>query len=310
MSDYIGNSKLIYHADRLKKGKQKPITAELFLTNFCNHRCGYCRFHHGSGYIHYDDFVLYVDKLQKIGVEGFILTGGGEPILSPDFDKIVNHLEEKGLPYGINTNFSRFVKFKPKYLKVSIDGSSAKQYSEFRVVNEKNYYDVINNIKAYRKWQNDEGHGTTLGIQSLAYDADHVYKFFEAHKNLDIDYMVFRPLESVHFKYENAKEIREAILECKERDQRVMMNYKWNLLERSFDDCFAGWSVMTVNWNGDVQYCCHKSHEVVGHVLDDDILEKKLNYKTDMKTCEVPCRLSGPNVFMENMDRGEHKEFV
>ena len=42
-------------------------------------------------------------------------------------------------------------------------------------------------------------------------------------------------------------------------------------------------------------YCCHKPYEVVGHVLDPDILEKKESFRTNMAACDVPCRMTAPN---------------
>lgn len=297
--------------DRVQ-GDQKPITAELFLTNFCNHRCGYCRFHHGKGYIDYDSFVKYANQLLNLGVQGFILTGGGEPILNPDFDRITEWLEKNGIEYGINTNFSKYKQIKPKYLKVSIDATSAEQYEEFRGVKPDKYYEMINHIKEYRAWQKVSGHDTTLGIQSLVMDEGHAEKFYLAHRDLDVDYMVFRPVESVaqFYNAQKAKNIMKEIEQLHQIDERVMMNYKWEMLTNTFKECFAAWSVITVNWNGMVQYCCHKPHEVVGHILDPDILEKKKRYRTNMKTCESPCRLSGSNAFMESINVGGHNAFV
>lgn len=308
---YISSSKLIHHMDRVL-GDQRPITAEMFLTNFCNHRCGYCRFHHGKGFMTFDDFVRYAEKLIDIGVKGFILSGGGEPILNPDFDKITAWLEANDLEYGINTNFSKLKKIKPRYLKVSIDATSPEQYQEFRGVNPNKFDQMLGNIRDYREWQRSEGHDTTLGIQSLVMDEGHATKFYEAHKGLDIDYMVFRPMESVGPAYSPSKfkSLYNEIKELTKLDDRVMMNYKWDMMTKQFESCFASWSVMTVNWNGAVQYCCHKPQEVVGHIMEPNILEKKMKYKTNMKTCETPCRLSGSNGFLETVQGGQHNVFV
>lgn len=308
---YISSSKLIHHMDRVQ-GDQKPITAELFLTNFCNHRCGYCRFHHGKGYIDYESFVKYAERLLELGVKGFILTGGGEPVLNPDFDKITGWLEAHDLEYGINTNFSKLKKIRPKYLKVSIDATTPGQYEEFRGVKPHKYHEMIQNIRDFREWQRELGLDITLGIQSLVMDEGHAEKFYMAHRDLDIDYMVFRPVESVarFYSAEKSKQIINEIEQLRQFDDRVMMNYKWDMLTKQFEHCFAAWTVLTVNWNGMVQYCCHKPNEVVGHILDPDILEKKQRYKTNMKTCESPCRLSGSNAFLESIQTGGHHAFV
>ena len=82
--------------------------------------------------MNYDDFVKYVQILLNLGVKGIILTGGGEPTLNPDFDKIAAYLEENKIPYGINTNFNVLKKIAPKYLKISLDASNADEYAEVR----------------------------------------------------------------------------------------------------------------------------------------------------------------------------------
>lgn len=46
----------------------------------------------------------------------------------------------------------------------------------------------------------------------------------------------------------------------------------------------------------------HKPYEVVGHVLDPDILEKKESFRTNMAACDVPCRMTAPNIFMEQVE--------
>jgi MoaA/NifB/PqqE/SkfB family radical SAM enzyme len=308
---YITENKLLHYLDRVK-GDNRPVTAELFLTNFCNHRCGYCRFHHGKGYIDFEHFKQYAERLLELGVQGFILTGGGEPILNPDFDKITGWLEENNLEYGINTNFSKLKRIKPIYLKVSIDATTPEQYEEFRGVKPHKYLEMIDNVKEYRKWQKQEGHNTTLGIQTLVMDEGHAANFYLAHRDLDVDYMVFRPMESRKAAYDpdKARKIRREINNLSKVDKRVLVNYKWDMLTRRFETCFAAWSVLTINWNGEVQYCCHKPQEVVGHIMDRDILKKKQEFKTNMRTCENPCRLSGSNAFLEAYEEEGHNAFV
>ena len=62
--------------------------------------------------------------------------------------------------------------------------------------------------------------------------------------------------------------------------------------------CFAAWAQIALNERGEVMYCCHKPYQVVGHILDEDILEKKAATLTDMRTCDIPCRLTAPNSFI------------
>lgn len=314
MNNNIIANKLIYHLDRVV-GDQKPITAEIFLTNYCNNRCVYCRYRHQVGeYMNFNNFVEYANRLLALGVQGFILTGGGEPTVNPDFDKITAWLEKKGIPYGINTNFNILKKIKPKYLKISIDAINADDYSSKRGVKRQIYYRVLKNIDEYIKWRNEHSAGTAIGIQLVVSRIDEIKQFYEAHKGLDVNYISIRPVESEAGLFYNGEDISQYIKilqELKENDSRVVVNYKWHMINDSFTKCWANWSVIALDHNGNVLYCCQKPQDVVGHIMDADILEKKRAYRTNMSTCEIPCRLSGANKFLEQIARGgTDSEFI
>ena len=292
---------------------KKPITADIFLTNFCNNKCQYCVYDRWGlkdeqRYMNYDDFVKYVQILLNLGVKGIILTGGGEPTLNPDFDKIAAYLEENKIPYGINTNFNVPKKIAPKYLKVSLDASNANEYAEVRGVDA--YDKVIENIKMYRAWQKENNVKTSLGVQCIARSPQHVNRFYNSVKNLDVDYIVFRPVESIAGKtYSSYKRDLNRIytinnlIGLQDVDKRVAVNYKFRCVHFKPKECYANFAQIAIDEQGNVMYCCHKPYEIVGHIRDADILSKKEKYRTDMSKCDIPCRLSGCNRYLKNMER-------
>ena len=94
MEKNITGEKMLSHIDRIV-GEKKPITADIFLTNYCNNRCPYCTYGRweldtGARAMRYEDFITYAKRLAAMGVQGFILTGGGEPTINPDFEKIAD----------------------------------------------------------------------------------------------------------------------------------------------------------------------------------------------------------------------------
>lgn len=85
----ITGDKMLSHIDRIV-GDNRPITADVFLTNYCNNSCPYCTYRRwnledGAYSMGYDEFVLYAERLLSFGVQGIILTGGGEPTGLPRF---------------------------------------------------------------------------------------------------------------------------------------------------------------------------------------------------------------------------------
>ena len=306
----ITGTKMLHHIDRVFNDN-RPITADIFLNNYCNNNCPYCTYRRweldpGSRYMSYDDFVRYADRLIELGVLGFILTGGGEPTISKDFDKIVEWLDNNDIHYGINTNFNIYKQFNPDYLKVSLDAWDDDSYIDNRGVDK--YEDVLLNIREFAHYKSDK---TKLGIQMLAKSVQAVYKFYEANKHLPVDYISIRPMESTCGSYyknllddqEDLKpeNIITAIEQLASLDSRVVLNYKWKLLDTQQDRCTAQWAQIAINELGEVMYCCHKPYEIVGHILDDDTLQKKAEAYTNMQMCDIPCRMTGPNLEVHNL---------
>lgn len=301
MQNVITGNKIFSHLDRLET--HRPITADVFLNNYCNNACPYCtyrrwEFENGARSMAYADFVRYATRLIELGVQGIILTGGGEPTISMDFNPIVRWLESRGIPYGINTNFNDMVYCSPRYLKVSLDAWDEDTYEMCRGV--RAYQQVRDNIITFAE---DKPDGTNIGIQLLATSSSSVYNFWLANRDLPVDYIVIRPVESTHGSYYQQDldtefkpiEIIKAIQDIQKQDTRVVANYKWRLLYREFDECIGQWSQIALNEIGEVMYCCHKPYQIVGHIMDEDILEKKSKAVTDMKMCDIPCRLAGVN---------------
>ena len=304
----ITGDKMFAHIDRVF-GEHKPITADVFLTNYCNNKCPYCTYNRwglsSSAYsMKFDDFMKYTRRLIDLGVEGIILTGGGEPSVAKDFEEITNWLDTEQIKYGINTNFNKFFYCMPEYLKVSLDAWDEDSYLKKRGV--RAYSDVRANIIKFSKIKSEK---TRLGIQLLAQSVEEVYSFYNGNKDLPVDYISIRPVESTGGLYyrmpgysiHKPENIVQAIKELQTLDSRVVLNYKWDLISCRQSECIAQWAQIAVNERGEVMYCCHKPYEIVGHILDKDILSKKEKYVTDMSKCDVPCRMTGPNYEVNRM---------
>ena len=281
-------------------GDHRPITADVFLNNYCNNDCKYCaykrwEFDDGARSMSLHDFQKYAARLRDLGVLGIILSGGGEPTIAKDFDKIVKWLDDNGYHWGINTNFNRYFVGKPDYLKVSLDAYDSDSYILGRGVDA--YQKVRDNIIKFAENRDPK---TRLGIQLLARSQEQVNRFYAANKDLPVDYISIRPVESTNGRYYiesdvDYTKIIDLIKTLRETDDRVVLNYKWDMIGVRESSCIAQWSQIAVNEIGEVMYCCHKPYQIVGHIMDDNILEKKRNAATNMMMCDIPCRLTAPN---------------
>ena len=309
---------MLAHIDRIL-GDQRPITADIFLNNYCNNDCAYCtykrwEFDDGARYMPFDKFKQYALRLKELGVLGFIFSGGGEPSISKDFNKIIKWMDKCSYKWGINTNFVRYFDGRPQYLKVSLDAWDSQSYIDKRGIDA--YDTVCDNIRRFALKKENQ---TQLGIQLIAMSIHDVFRFYEANRDLPVNYIVIRPVESTDGSYykdyrtndEEPESIIEAVNEIAKDDERVVLNYKWNMLTERQDTCTAQWSQIAVNELGEVMYCCHKPFQIVGHIMDDDILEKKRIAQTNMKLCDVPCRLTAPNHLVSTIQKVQvNAEFI
>ena len=314
----INGSKLMFHPGRVA-GDHRPITADIFLNNYCNNKCPYCVYRRweldeGAYAMTAEDFKRYATRLQELGVLGFILTGGGEPMITPEFEQITAWLEENHIHYGINTNFNVLKLCAPDYLKVSLDGWDEDSYEACRGV--RAYQKVRQNIIEYDAWRKKNAPFTSLGVQKVITRFEEIMPFYEANKDLPFDYMALRPVESTSGSYYATSDAKEDAQKCikliqalQQQDSRVVMNFKWQMLNDRCDECLAHWAQIAVNERGKIMYCCHKPYQLVGHVMDEDIMAKHAAAHTDKKTCDVPCRLTAPNAYLKALAAGTKDPF-
>lgn len=302
----IRGNKLENFADRVVLDN-KPITADVFLTDFCNNKCEYCRYSNSTGgYMSYVDFKTCLSALKKNGVVGVILTGGGEPTINPDFDKITTLLSQTKTPFGINTNLNKSIPAGANFVKVSLDCGNAETYKKIRRVD--SFEKVIDNLKYLIDDNTKKGNPTQIGLQCITNTVQQTLDFYQFFKNFDVLYLQFRPIES-KFCDKDYSDILKLLNDLKSEDSRVLVSPKYKLMKR-FDKCFANWSVLTVKHNLDVIYCCHKPDEVVAKITDNNLLEKLKTHETKMCDCEIPCRLSAANNFLMNFEEEKDLFFV
>jgi MoaA/NifB/PqqE/SkfB family radical SAM enzyme len=264
--------------------------------------------------ISYLDFVKYANRLKEIGVKGIILEGGGEPTICPDFEKMTQYLDCISIPYIILTNFNEYREVKPEVLRVSLDAWSEDTYKAKRGVSR--YNKVRDNIIRYAKWRDEHSPDTEIGIQLVTCDTSEILPFYEGNKDLPVDYITIKPYESTNCTFYDGKDDaiaeQNAIIKAlSEKDSRIVYNYKWRDLNHRFSECYAHANQIGLRWDGAVMCCCHRPYDVLGNIMDEDILVKNRQTRFDMSKCDVPCRLTGPNTLLENLNRGcKNQNFI
>jgi MoaA/NifB/PqqE/SkfB family radical SAM enzyme len=98
----------------MDNGQIKPVHVQLNPTNICNLDCGFC-----SCASRKKDISLPLQSIEEtmigyrhLGCEAVTITGGGEPLLHSDINKIVQHIRYLGIKIGLVTNGTKFNKLK------------------------------------------------------------------------------------------------------------------------------------------------------------------------------------------------------
>lgn len=180
----VGLEKLFIHAYKIEaltraQGQADstyPVSVELSLTNRCNLKCIYC----SDGELRsrqgiresLDKKTLFrlFDDLKKGGTKGIVLEGGGEPTIHPDFQEIVEYLDEIQLATGLITNGTRRIApeilKKLEWIRVSLDASTPTEYEALKKVD--CFEDVLANVYSYAQYCPTVGIGYVVTNENVS----------------------------------------------------------------------------------------------------------------------------------------------
>lgn len=215
--NYINpQSKLFRHLDRLdalQRGSvQAPVNVEIDLSNRCSLGCEWCHFAYThtrgklkgkqdkpEGAIPGGDLMeltlayQIISDLENCGVRSITWTGGGEPTLHPDFDRIISFVH---IDQGIYTNGTcmdkeraELLKSKMKWVYISLDEPTQEGYKRHKGADKFTQVcmNIIDLVNAPGK--------ATIGVGFLINKDNYLdaHKMIELGNKLGVDYIQFRP---------------------------------------------------------------------------------------------------------------------
>lgn len=204
-----------------------PVTIEIDLTNYCNHKCKCCVDPvHGKEKLDPVFIEILFDELKELGIKAVVLKGGGESIIHPEFEKIVQCIGDKGFDLGIVTNGSRLVNDSiskvlceyAHYVRVSFNGSTQESYRNMHGVDEFcNTKEGVKKLIGYRARKNP-----IVGL-SFPFDIHNIHEVYDAINLIDelnADYILIRPFfyEEVGYSRqmntEQSAEVRKVLVDA------------------------------------------------------------------------------------------------
>lgn len=179
------------------------IVTELDLTNKCNHRCpGCCGNNENNAELTLPQIEQIARDLKECDNKGVILSGGGEPTISPYFYEAVHLLKEAGQNLGINSHGMnldedkcRLIASNMEYFRISLDAGSKEMYAKIHGMNENHFAKTLKNIELFANTKAKLGSKTSFGVGFLTSERtiEDAEKFVLLVKERGADFAQFRP---------------------------------------------------------------------------------------------------------------------
>jgi MoaA/NifB/PqqE/SkfB family radical SAM enzyme len=203
-----------------------PVNVEIDLSNRCSLGCEWCHFAYthtrgplagkrdkpggavaGGDLMDYNLAEAILEQLHEAGVKSITWTGGGEPTLHPDFDKIIvdaatyHHLEQGIYTHGGHIDKDRALLLKSMFtwVFVSLDECTPEAYKASKGVDR--FEAACNGIRhlVAAEFEPTVVKNATVGVGFLLHrhNFNQVRQMVELGRELGADYVQFRP--TVHF---------------------------------------------------------------------------------------------------------------
>lgn len=257
------------------------------ITDDCNLRCPTCLYLLGdpnkftSSYMRPDKLRQVLEKYNKKRKAEIIFLSGGEPLLHPQLDEIVDICRENSASIRISSN-GILVKnkihslSKLDYVNVSVDGYDYESYKEYRGGTPKQFDLVIEGLVELKKRGIHFSISYLLMIENLCA----IEKMIGLAEKINPDFVSFHNINPhgnqqyspLTIKDRETKLFLEKILKRTDYPFDIDLPTIFDTERASFQNakCIQPWYFLCFGSTGDISYCCHLAHNRdVGNIFMD-----------------------------------------
>lgn len=317
-----------------------PVSVDLSVTNFCNHRCVWCYY---RGYLEAHRVMLdkkilikLIDELSLLGVKGINFTGGGEPLTHPALVEAMEYAHSKGIDVGLITNGVLFDEDKIKrltkiarFIRVSLSSSEEDSYIKFQKAHKGDFKKLTQNLEWLGKYAKKTECLTgvlfllepntqpeLLKTISLAKKAG--LKFFEA--RLIKTTSAFNPKALTGLNkllFDKAKKYADENFDVILREELIRAKPGYG---KSYKTCYSHEFVTSISAEGDVYICCEfegRKEFAFGNVKNEPFKKIWLSDKRNkviknlkLSRCFACCKGDGINHIFQTINNIKHANFL
>lgn len=286
-------AKLLWHGDRIREwlttGNASPILLELALTNACSANCPWCFFkkqnNEKRSFIDTEHLLRAIRGLKMLGLRAINFTGGGEPTLHPDFERIVLYARKLDIFCGLFTNGLQKI---PSSWHFSWIRISITDRDPLDIVVPKEHFGIcLNHTHTQSKGE----------VERYCLFAKKIgAKYFQIRPAL-LDSSVGQPvLFDVEYLKKYAGDGFEVIT--------TPYKYEEALLEKDYSKCFGFNFCPSIDWNGNVSSCLYQSGRekfTFGNIYSspiESVWDNRPEFFPVIQDCQRCCKNSMINSFL------------
>ena len=336
-NSFNAQEKILHYPEKLNSffnGNKTLIVTEFDLTNRCNNRCPQCiGSKEGGDELTWEEIQQIVADLRALGNQGFILSGGGEPLIHKDFIKTLNLIRRSGMKAGVNSNglalteeIATAIADNCEYFRISLDAGTPEVYKYTHGMDEADFNKVLDNMRLMADVKKKLGSGISFvtGFLTNAQTVHDMEAFVKVSKECGVGVAQFRPFQDdttqIRGKYDELK--------SKYEDENFKVLYSrqkyeefGSISERGYTKC-RGMFFSTVITANARMYACLHHRQNPGYLIADmragEPLIDMWNYRkwmvyhgTDATKCPQLCRNDSFNKLLESLaTEAAHKEFL
>lgn len=338
INNFNSNEKILRYLDKLDyffNGHKTLIVTEFDLTNRCNNNCpGCCGVRENGAELSREQIDLIVRSLRDIGNQGVILSGGGEPLISPHFSYAVKELRKAGMKLGLNSNglalteeLAELIADNCTYFRVSLDAASPEMYKKTHGMPPAAFQKTVDNLRMFSRVKKARGSQTSFGVGFLTSQdtAGEMEAFVRLARDCGVDFAQFRPftgdLYDITETYQRLKEtyetpdfgVRASLQKYKEMGTGG---------KREYDRCRGMFFSTVVTANAKVFACLHHRQQeeyYLGTITEDTSLSdifrsprmRQVYESIDCTKCPSMCRNDAFNRTLDTLSLDvTHREFL
>ncbi len=318
LNHFNSNEKILKYPDKLDyffNGHKTLIVTELDLTNHCNHRCpGCCGVNENNAQLSWEQICQIATDLQEAGNQGVILSGGGEPLISPYFTQTLSLLRRSGMHVGLNSNGSvmnqavgEAIATHCDYFRISLDAGSPEIFKLTHGMEENHFVQTLENIRQFHQIRSELGSDISFGVGFLTSreTACDMEEFVRLMQDCKVDFAQFRPFTGEGFELDDVSdEIRRLQEKYNTSDFKVLASmHKYSNVteERNYSKCRGMFFSTVITADASMYACIHhrqKEEYLLGKLSSDctvsDILRssrmRAVYEKIDCEQCPHLCR--------------------